>query len=246
MKANKTETADFQWRFLAVVAGFIALALGLACRSVFLHVINQDFLIHEGDMRTLRLQEITAHRGIIKDRRQKPLAVSSPVASVWVKPKEMMESRQQWKELAKLCKMPYGQLKDIVLSNQNKSFVYLKRHISPQQAEQIKALDIAGVNTIKEYRRFYPSGEIAAHVVGMTNIDDVGQEGLELAYGESLQGLPGKKRVLKDRKGRVIQDLDIIKTAEPGQDLVLSIDLRAQHIAYRELLAAVRAHKADS
>lgn len=246
MKTKKTGNTIFEWRFRIVVVGFIVVALGIACRSVFLHVVNQDFLIQEGDMRTLRLQEISANRGIIKDRRHKPLAVSSPVASVWVKPKAMMESRQQWKQLAKICKMPYGQLKDIVLGNQNKSFVYLKRHLSPQRAQQVEALDIPGVNTIKEYRRFYPSGEITAHVVGMTNIDDVGQEGLELAYNQTLQGLPGKKRVLKDRKGRVIQDLDIIKTAEPGQDLVLSIDLRAQHIAYRELLAAVRAHKADS
>ena len=246
MKKAKTIQASYEWRFRIVLAGFVVLTLAIACRSVFLHVINQDFLIHEGDMRTLRVQEITAHRGIIKDRRQKPLAVSSPVASVWIKPKDMMENRRHWEQLAKLCNLPYKHLKDIVLGNQNKSFVYLKRHISPQQAEKIKDLDIPGVNTIKEYRRFYPSGEIAAHVVGMTNIDDVGQEGLELTYTQSLQGLPGKKRVLKDRKGRVIEDLDIIKTAEPGQDLVLSLDLRAQHIAYRELLAAVRAHKADS
>ena len=246
MNKKNNQQPSFEGRFRVVLAGFVLVALAMACRSVFLHVINQDFLIHEGDMRTLRLQEIVAHRGIIKDRREKPLAVSSPVASVWVKPEEMMEARDKWKQLAKLCKLPYSHLKDVVLGNQSKSFVYLKRHIAPQQAEKIKDLDIPGVNIIKEYRRFYPSGEVAAHVVGMTNIDDVGQEGLELAYSQSLQGLPGKKRVLKDRKGRIIQDLDIIKPAEPGQDLVLSIDLRAQHIAYRELLAAVKFHKADS
>jgi len=141
MKKAKTIQASYEWRFRIVLAGFVVLALAIACRSVFLHVINQDFLIHEGDMRTLRVQEITAHRGIIKDRRQKPLAVSSPVASVWIKPKDMMENRRHWEQLAKLCNLPYKHLKDIVLGNQNKSFVYLKRHISPQQAEKIKDLD---------------------------------------------------------------------------------------------------------
>ena len=220
--------------------------VGVVSRAVFLHVYDQSFLQKQGNARMVRVEKIAAHRGLITDRRNNPIAVSTPMESIWAVPKELIRVRDRWETLAKLMGVSYPHLKNQLLVGQGKQFVYLKRHLPPQKAQAVLDLDLPGVYSITEYRRFYPSAEVTAHVAGITDIQGHGQEGLELAFDASLQGNPGKIRVLKDRKKRVFQNLDIIESAQPGKDLNLSIDLRVQHLAYRELVRAVKLNRADS
>jgi len=181
-----------------------------------------------------------ATRGLILDRNGQPLAVSTPVVSIWANPSQLLAARDRWKALAKKAGLDYEDFKDRVLRAQDREFLYLRRHLAPEAAAVILALKIPGVYGMTEYRRYYPAGEVAAHVVGFTNIDDVGQEGMELAYEERLGARQGKRKVVKDLNGRVVEDVEIIEDARPGQDLTLSIDLRIQYLAYRELAAAVQ------
>lgn len=220
--------------------------VGVVSRAVFLHVYDQSFLQKQGNARMVRVEKIAAHRGLITDRRNNPIAVSTPMESIWAVPKELIRVQDRWETLAKLMGVSYSHLKNQLLVGQGKQFVYLKRHLPPQKAQAVLDLDLPGVYSITEYRRFYPSAEVTAHVAGITDIQGHGQEGLELAFDASLQGNPGKIRVLKDRKKRVFQNLDIIESAQPGKDLNLSIDLRVQHLAYRELVRAVKLNRADS
>jgi len=220
--------------------------VGVISRAVYLHVYDQSFLQKQGNARMVRVEKIAAHRGLITDRRNNPIAVSTPMESIWAVPKELIQVQDRWETLAKLMGVSYSHLKNQLLAGQGKQFVYLKRHLPPQKAQIVLDLDLPGVYSITEYRRFYPSAEVTAHVAGITDIQGHGQEGLELAFDASLQGNPGKIRVLKDRKKRVFQNLDIIESAQPGKDLNLSIDLRVQHLAYRELVRAVKLNRADS
>ena len=232
---------------LAVVGGIVLLAGAvLVWRAVDLHVFNRDFLRNQGEARYLRVVPVAAHRGMITDRHGEPLAISTPVDSVWVQPKAFAGAHARWPELAKLLGLDLDRLQRTVLARQEREFVYLKRHVSPQKAEKVMALGIPGVNLQREYRRYYPAGEVTAHVVGFTNVDDRGQEGLELAYDEWLRGTPGAKRVLKDRLGRVVRNVELIRKPEAGRDLALSLDRRLQYLAYRELKRAVFHHKARS
>jgi cell division protein FtsI (penicillin-binding protein 3) len=209
-------------------------------------VFRKDFLQNQGDARYLRIVPISAHRGMITDRHGEPLAISTPVDSVWVQPADFSEAHQAWPKLARLLQLDLAQLQRKVLARKDREFVYLKRHISPQLAEKVMALGIPGVNLQREYQRYYPAGEVMAHVVGFTDVDDQGQEGLELAYNDWLQGVAGSQRVLKDRLGRVVRYVEQIARPEPGKDLVLSLDQRLQYLAYRELKRAVQQHKARS
>ena len=183
---------------------------------------------------------------MIKDRNDEPLAVSTPVTTVWANPKQLIGTQAQWPLLAKKLGTSETRLRNRILGNQSKQFIYLRRHMTPQRAGEILKMKLPGVHGLTEYRRYYPAGEVAAHIVGFTNIDEKGQEGIELAYNEILNGTPGKKRVVKDLHGRVVKDIGLIKNAEPGQDITLSIDLRAQYLAYRELLTAVKEYKAHA
>ena len=220
-------------RLYFILVLLILAAVALAARAVDLQLIDHGFLTGQGDARYSRVAEITAHRGTITDRYGEPLAVSTPVDSVWVNPQELTQSADQLPRLARALK------RDPQTSNLDREFLYLARHLEPEQAARIKALGIPGVYTLREYRRYYPAGEVTGHLLGFTSIDDAGQEGLELAYDHWLAGEDGAKRVIQDRYGRVVEDVESIRAARPGKDLVLSLDLRIQYLAYRELKRAL-------
>lgn len=233
-------------RHVVILGGVVVVALGLIWRAMDLQVLSNDFLQDQGDARSLRVISLAANRGTITDRNGEPMAISTPVDSVWVNPGQLQINSEQWRRLARLLKTPAKELQDRLASRQSREFVYLKRHINPDVAQQIMALKIAGVSLQREYRRYYPAGEVAAHVVGFTNIDDAGQEGIELAYDEWLRGRPGSKRVIKDRLGHTVEDVESIRVPEAGKDLMLTIDRRLQYLAYRELKTAMRQDKARS
>ncbi|HFQ91466.1 MAG TPA: penicillin-binding protein 2, partial [Chromatiales bacterium] len=229
------------------VLGILGCAvLVMVWRAFDLQIVDTDFLQGQGDARHLRTIAVAAHRGMITDRNGEPLAISTPVDSVWANPGEMQASDGQWLALGRLLGLDADYLRERIASRAGREFVYLKRRLNPDVAREVMALGIPGVSLQREYRRFYPAGEVAAHVVGFTNIDDVGQEGLELAYDEWLRGTPGRKRVLKDRLGRIVENVERVAEPAPGKDLKLSLDLRLQYLAYRELKTAVRLHKARS
>lgn len=237
--AQKERTSSLQpWRPAALLLVFGGLASVLLWRAVDLQVLDRQFLQTQGDARHLRVVEIPAHRGAITDRNGEPLAISSPVDSVWVNPKEFVASAAELARLARLLELEPQALARRVRQRSDREFLYIKRHLAPELAEQVMALGLPGVALQREYRRFYPAGEVTAHVVGFTNIDDRGQEGIELAYNDWLQGEPGAKRVIKDRLGRIIDDVESLREPRPGKALRLSIDRRLQYLAYRELKAA--------
>jgi len=229
------------------VLGCMALAAAALVGKAFsLQVLDKQFLLSQGEARHLRVVSLPAHRGMIRDRNGEPLAISTPVESVWVNPQELASEQQRIPELARLLSLTPRSVTELLASRADREFLYLRRHITPQLAAQVDAQDIPGVYLQREYRRYYPDGEVAAHVVGFTNIDDVGQEGLELAYEDWLKGEPGAKRVIKDGKSHIIEDVESIRLPDPGKDLVLSIDRRIQYLAYRELKAVLSEHKAKA
>lgn len=231
----------------AVVVVIMAICFGgLATRAVYLHVIDQEFLQRQGDARMLREEPIAAHRGILKDRNGLPLAVSTPVVSIWVNPKEAITRRLDALALAVALDLEPAAVARRIKENGRREFLYVKRHLSPEAAEAVLANELPGVYGMTEYRRFYPEGEVASHIIGFTNLDDAGQEGLELALEEKLRGVPGKKRVLRDQKGRKVKDVALIRAARPGQDVYLSFDARTQYLAYRELATAIAQHGAKA
>ena len=219
----------------------------MACllfRAVDLQVFNKEFLQDHGDARALRVVKIPAHRGMITDRNGESLAISTPVNSIWAVPRKVMAADAKLDQLAKYLHMDEKELTSLLRDRIGRQFVYLKRHVAPALAEQVMLLDIPGISLQREYRRYYPAAEVTSHVLGFTNIDDSGQEGIELAFDNWLKGSPGSKRVLKDRLGRIIENIESITTPDPGNELVLSIDRRVQYLAYRELKSAVNHHKA--
>ena len=218
----------------------------LAWRAYDLQVLRSDFLSLQGDARRQRVVTIPAYRGVIYDRNNQPLAISTPVDSVWVNPKEFLQAPESIPRLAKQLVLDPNALQQKVSASEQREFMYVRRQLPPPQAAKIAALNLPGVFLQREYRRYYPTAEVSAHVLGFTNIDDHGQEGIELAYDDWLRGQPGAKRVLRDRLGRVVADIEGIRAAYPGRDVHLSIDKRLQYLAYRELKAAVEQHRAAS
>ena len=235
-----------RFRIMVVVGIVFSVASVMLWRAVDLHVFNKDFLQSQGNARYMRTMPVAAHRGVIMDRNGEPLAVSTPVDSVWINPAEFITARASWNKLIKVLSLNPEQLERLVLQKSKREFVYIKRHIRPGLAKEVSDLNLAGVYLQREYRRYYPAGEVATHVVGFTNVDDIGQEGIELAYNDWLQGKPGEKIVIKDRLGRTIKHVESIRSAQPGKDLTLSIDRRLQYLAYRELKRAVMKNKAKS
>lgn len=229
---------------LGAVMGLCAFAL--LARAVELQILRKDFLQDQGDSRYLRQVEIPAYRGAILDRNGEPLGVSTPVESVWANPREVLQTPERVPELASALGLDADELSRYLARRDQREFVYLRRHVTPALAETVMDLKAPGVALQREYRRYYPVGEVAAHAVGFTNIDDTGQEGLELAFDEWLSGEPGAKMVIKDRLGRYVENVARIKDAQPGHDLTLSIDRRLQYIAYRGLKATVLEHGAQS
>ena len=243
---NKPNTFDPRARmlFIAVVLG--ACAFAIAARAAWMQLLNPEFYQQQGDARFVRDIPIVASRGAILDRNGETLAASSPVSSVWANPKETLNHPQRIAELASALGFPRAELLSRLSERADREFVYLRRHMNPDAAAAVVALGIPGVHEQREFRRFYPHGEVMAHVLGFTNIDDQGQEGLELAFDPWLTGKPGSKRVIRNRQGQVIDDVDLLRAAEPGRDLTLSIDRRVQYLAYRELKAALAKHAAKS
>ncbi|MCC4287198.1 peptidoglycan D,D-transpeptidase FtsI family protein [Vreelandella aquamarina] len=229
---------------------FILLAVGLASailigRITLLQVIDRPFLQSQGDARTLRHEAIPAHRGMITDRNGEPLAISTPVVTLWANPQELPTDAIQRVMLAQALGMSLDDFESRVARYSSREFMYLRRQMTPDAAQRILDLRTPGVYPQREYKRYYPAGEVAAQILGVTNVDDVGQEGLELAYQPYLAGHPGQRRVIKDRRGRLVRELGVIREAQPGGELTLAIDQRIQYMAYRELRAAVAEHQAD-
>jgi len=242
----KLEGALYPWRFRVVLA-LLALMVGaIAWRIIDLQVVDRDFLKGQGDARSLRHIPIPAHRGLITDRNGEPLAVSTPVTTLWANPKEMQASKERWPALAAALKQSPQQLAQRLEQQANKEFIYLVRGLTPEQGQQVLDLKVPGVYGIEEFRRFYPAGDVAAHMVGFTDLDDHGREGVELAYDEWLAGVPGKRQVIKDRRGRLIKDIQVTKNAKAGKTLALSIDLRLQYLATRELRNAIAEQEAKA
>ena len=235
----KLEGALYPWRF-RLMLGLLALMVGaIAWRIIDLQVVDRDFLIGEGNARSLRHIPIPAHRGLITDRNGEPLAVSTPVTTLWANAKELQVAKDRWPALAGALGQDPKALAERLEAQANKEFIYLVRGLTPEQGQQVLDLKVPGVYGIEEFRRFYPAGETTAHMVGFTDIDDHGREGVELAYDEWLAGVPGKRQVIKDRRGRLIKDVQVTKNAKAGKPLALSIDLRLQYLANRELRNAI-------
>ncbi len=234
------------WRTRFVFALFAVAFVILMVRALYLQGPHRAFLQREGASRyASRPMVLSAHRGMITDRHGEPLAISTPVESVWASPGDVELTPTQRERLAVLLDLEPADLK-VRLADRGRDFVYLKRHLPPEQAAKVVQLDLPGIFLQREYRRYYPAGETLSHVIGFTDVDDNGQEGLELAYQEWLAGRPGSRRVIRDRLGRVIEDVASIRAPQQGRDLPLSIDLKLQYLAYRELKAAVNLHQAKA
>lgn len=243
---RKAAAISARWRSLALLAGLAFGGAALEGRVLYLQLVDQDFLVEQGDNRYLRTVQISAHRGQITDRNGEPLAVSTPVDSVWANPRELKPALDRLGELAKALDVDPDWLARRVTSNMDREFVYLRRDLPPETAADVLNLNLPGVRTLREYRRYYPAGEVAGHVVGFTDVDDAGQEGLELEFDYWLKGKQGSKQVLQDRLGHVIGDVQLLEEPRPGRELRTSLDLRLQYLAYRELKAAVAENKARS
>lgn len=237
---------NYTWRLYFLAAILIIALSGLIFRILDLGIFQQRFLEKQGSARSVREIDIPAHRGMIIDRNGEPLAVSVGVDSVWVNPKEFTISRSQLKQLAELLDLAPNLVLKKIMQQRDHGFLYLKRHIPPDVADKIKQLNISGISFQHEYQRYYPESESAVHVIGFTNVDDKGQEGLELGFDSWLRGISGKRRVIKDRLGNIIADLGITSEPQPGRDLVLSLDRRIQFLAYNELVNTVEKFHAES
>ncbi len=224
----------------------IAVCCALVWRVLDIQLVNNDFYKGQGNARVLRQLEVTAHRGMITDRNGYPVAISTPVSSIWINPKEFKSDDKKIYQVAKLLKLNSQYIKNKIKKRANKEFVYIKRRINPDLAQRILKLNVKGIHAQREYRRYYPDGEVFGHVLGFTDVDDNGQEGMELAYNEWLSGESGKKRVVKDRLGRIIAIEEQVKAPQQGNDLSLSLDRRIQYLAYKELKQTVQKHKAKS
>jgi cell division protein FtsI (penicillin-binding protein 3) len=246
-RAGKPTVADrARWRTTLLLAGFVLGGVALEGRILYLQLVNKEFLTEQANDRHLRTVQISAHRGSLTDRYGEPLAVSTPVDAIWANPQELKPALDRLGELSAVLDQDTEWLARRITSNLDREFVFLQRSLPPAKAEQVMRLGLPGVGTVREYRRYYPAGEVTGHIVGFTDIDDRGQEGLEAAFDHWLNGENGSKRVLQDRLGRVISDVALLKSAHPGRDLRTSIDLRLQYLAYRELKRAVTESRARS
>ena len=236
---------QFRSRLRVVLGVLVLIAIALVARAVDLQLFDEGFLEGQGDARFTRVAKLSAVRGGIYDRNGEPLAASTPVDTVWACPPELMRAADQIPRLAEALNRDQKWLTQVITSNLDREFVYLVRHMRPNDAQQVKDLKIPGVYLLREYQRFYPAGEVTGHLLGFTKkFDDIGQEGLELAYDRWLGAQAGAKRVIQDRYGRTVEDVESIRAPRPGEDLITSIDLRIQYLAYRELKAAVQEQQA--
>ncbi|GAA6141438.1 penicillin-binding protein 2 [Hydrogenophaga sp. 5NK40-0174] len=233
------------WRSKLIVAGLALAFAGLAGRAAYVQVFGNDFFQRQGEVRYARTLELPAHRGRILDRNGLLMASSVEAQSIWAIPEDVDKAEPKLKELAKLLGIQYSRLKKR-LADEDRTFVWIKRQVDAPLAKQIAELDIKGIYQTREYKREYPEGEAAAHVIGFTNVEDKGQEGIELTFNSKLAGKNGSRRVIKDRLGRVIEDLRDVVPPVDGPDIQLSIDTKIQYFAYQKLKSAVLAHRAKA
>ncbi len=236
--SDKTHNSFFALRHYFVLAVLSLLFVGLVGRAAWLQVVQQDFLLDEGSQRQLRVITTPAYRGSILDREGNPLAISTPVDSVWANPRQALLDREGLKKTARLLGLDYRDVLKRLQQRANREFVYLRRRVEPALAQQA-ATAAEGVYLQREYDRFYPAGEVAAHVVGFTDIDGVGQEGLERVHEDRLKAIPGKRKVIRNRKGEVVENIAQLRAARHGEDVYASIDMRLQYLAYRSLAQVV-------
>ncbi|MGY0217861.1 peptidoglycan D,D-transpeptidase FtsI family protein [Endozoicomonadaceae bacterium StTr2] len=255
VRKKKTGMAPYMGRLYLIFAVFAVAVSIIGWKLSDLQVVNNERLQGEGDKRQVRYETVAAHRGIILDRNGRPLAVSTPMMAIWANPKEMLGKNLKpdedvpvidWHGLGRQLGIKPEDIRQKVHSYSSKGFIYLRRQMTPAKAAAVLDLDVPGVYSREESKRYYPAGEVATHLVGFTNLDEKGQEGLELAYDEWLDGKEGERRIIKDRRNRLVKEAETISGAEPGKELMLSIDLRLQYLAYRELKQAVQQHGARS
>ena len=244
MSRRAKRSFDGRRRLLMFV--IIAVFGVLFARAVQLQLLQADFYHQAGSDRHLRTVSIPAHRGAIKDRHGEALAISTPVHSIWAHPKTALENPESITHVARVLGLNKKHLHKKLSDRKDKQFVYLRRHVYPEIVQELQQKKLAGISLVREYRRFYPAGEISSHIVGLTNIDDEGLEGIEFAYDDWLQGVPGKKRVLRDGNGTIVSNIALIQEPHHGKNLLLSIDKRIQYLAYRELKRTISVHNAQA
>ena len=244
--ARPARPNSFRMRLAVVFTLMLASGAALVGRAVQLQLVQHSFLASEGAARFTRVAAIVAHRGTITDRYGEPLAVSTPVDAVWVNPRELAANIEQLPRLARAIHLNQQELVRRVSTGTDREFMYLARGLQPADARKVRSLQISGVNLAREYRRYYPAGEVTGHLLGFTDVDDAGQEGAELSFDNWLGGEDGSKRVIQDSQGNRVEDIESIRPVRPGRELRLSIDLRIQYLAYRELKAAIRDNRARS
>lgn len=236
-----------RWRFLL---GLLLTSLTvLIGRAVYLQVLDKQFLKHQGDLRHVGVMPIPAHRGKITDRNGEILAVSTPVKTIWVNPKEFLKAapgREKIETMARLVGMRVDEILQKIGEDEHRAFAYIKRKMSPDLADQVLAMGIPGVYADREYKRYYPTGEVTAHLLGTTNVDGNGQEGMELVMDSGLRGVDGARRAVRDGKRRIIEKIEEVRHPVSGKEIALSIDSRLQYIAHRELKNTVAQHRARS
>ncbi len=245
MSDTDSQPLFFGGRHYFVLFVLLCLLTGLIGRALYLQIVEREFLASQGGQRQIRTIETPAYRGAILDRLGTPLAISTPVDSVWVNPSEILQNLPALKKVTQKLSINYSHSVDTLRRKANKEFVYLKRQIEPELAKQVSD-GIDGVYTQREYHRYYPAGEVVGHLVGFTDIDDKGQEGLELVYDNWLKAEPGARRIIRNRKGAVIEEINQVRAAQSGKDVYSSIDMRLQYIAYRSLARAIKYHAAKS
>ena len=245
MQKEEYQAAFLPWRHYFLLLILFSLLLGLVGRALYLQLVEQDFLADQGVQRQIRTLETPAYRGAILDRFGTPLAISTPVDSVWVNPSEILGHTQALKKVSDRLGLNHRETVSMLKQRASREFVYLKRHLEPEFARSVAA-EADGVYLQREYQRYYPAGEVVSHLVGFTDIDDRGQEGLELMYQDWLQARPGERRVIRNRHGEVVEELGQVKAAKSGNDIHTSIDMRLQYIAYRSLARAIKYHAASA
>lgn len=224
----------------------VVFAASVLARVMYLQIYHADFLVKQGNSRFVRIKKEPALRGNILDRNAVPLAVSTPVSSLWVNPKEILGDDKAIAELSTAIAFPFYKLKEKIVAKKQSGFMYVQRGMSPEVAKQVLAKKLPGVYSLREYRRFYPSADVTSQILGFNGIDDVGQEGLELLYNSWLSGKPGSSEVIRDPKGKIVDILEEIKPPVQGQGLMLTIDKRIQYLTYMALLETAEQFSAKS
>ena len=245
-RSRKTINHVAVWRLNLLRIIFVTLILVLAWRVTDIQVVHTEFLRHQGDARHLRQVPVVAHRGMILDRHGEPLAISTPVHSIWANPQRIDLNKEKLGQLAEILNLNAKSIEKKIKANQQREFLYLKRRVTPEIVTKVEKLKLAGVELQREYKRYYPTGEVSAHLIGFTNVDDSGQEGLELMHDATLTGVPGLRRMVRDSRGNYVEGGELIRAAKAGQNIQLSIDLRIQTLTYQALKKAVQKHKAKA